>query len=113
LRTRLPPVAGCYLARHSTPPPLVGNQPDVYRACLSPGVRLVWGSPGTRKAQVLAWAIHDLVDNSKRSCWCRRPTWPSVNALDAVAKAMWLQPRCGVRSLVGFDDGDLPRVAQT
>jgi superfamily II DNA or RNA helicase len=39
---------------------LLEAQAEAFRACLSPGVRLVWGPPGTGKTQVLARAIEEL-----------------------------------------------------
>ncbi|MGH3686297.1 MAG: hypothetical protein ACRDSM_14845 [Pseudonocardiaceae bacterium] len=59
-------------AKHGIPesPGLVGAQMEAYRACLSPGVRLVWGPPGAGKTRVLARAIEDLVTQGSAFCWC-------------------------------------------
>jgi hypothetical protein len=45
---------------------LLDAQAEAFRACLSPGVRMVWGPPGTGKTQVLARAIEELVRAGKR-----------------------------------------------
>ncbi|MFG1952092.1 AAA domain-containing protein [Micromonospora sp. NPDC048830] len=57
-----------------TPPPrtvqsLAGFSPaqcEAYTSCLTPGVRLVWGPPGTGKTRVLSEAISSLVAAGKR-----------------------------------------------
>jgi hypothetical protein len=48
------------------PPGMVGTQADAYRACHTPGVRLVWGAAGTGKTHVLAHAVQDLVAAGRR-----------------------------------------------
>ncbi|OZM77313.1 AAA domain-containing protein [Pseudonocardia sp. MH-G8] len=45
---------------------LSGEQGEALRACLSPGVRLVWGPPGTGTTEVLARAVEELVGAGKR-----------------------------------------------
>lgn len=41
-------------------------QNEAYRSCLTPGVRLVWGPPGTGKTRVLTEAIATLTARNKR-----------------------------------------------
>lgn len=45
---------------------LVEGQVEAFRACLSPGLRLVWAPPGTGRSPVLARAIEALVQEGKR-----------------------------------------------
>jgi hypothetical protein len=45
---------------------LHGDQARAHRACTTPGVRVIWGPPGTGKTTVLAHAIDDLVTRGKR-----------------------------------------------
>ncbi|GLY70269.1 AAA domain-containing protein [Amycolatopsis taiwanensis] len=81
------------------PPGLVGAQADAYRACLSEGVRLVWGPPGAGKTRVLARAIEDLVNGSKRVLLVSTANVAVDNALHAVVKAM--RPKRGAAIRVG------------
>jgi AAA domain len=46
-------------------PDLNDGQRDALRACLAPGVHLVWGPPGTGKTQVISRALRDLMGAGK------------------------------------------------
>jgi hypothetical protein len=46
--------------------PFVGPQADALRACTRPGIRLIWGPPGTGKTTVLSHAIDHHVTRGKR-----------------------------------------------
>lgn len=81
------------------PPGLLGAQIEAYRACLSPGVRLVWGPPGTGKTRVLARAIEDLVKAGKRVLLVSTANVAVDNALHAVVTAM--RPGQGTAIRVG------------
>jgi hypothetical protein len=48
------------------PPGLVETQADAYRACRTPGLRLVWGAPGTGRTHVIATVLPDLVAAGQR-----------------------------------------------
>lgn len=45
---------------------LKGAQAQTYSACTTPGIRVVWGPPGTGKTTVLKRALDDLVTRNKR-----------------------------------------------
>jgi AAA domain len=77
-------------AKHGIPesPGLIGPQIEAYRACLNPGVRLVWGPPGAGKTRVLARVIEDLVNAGKRVLLVSTANVAVDNALLAVVKAM-------------------------
>jgi thymidine kinase len=81
------------------PPGLIDAQVDAYRACLSAGVRLVWGPPGAGKTMVLARAIEDLINKGKRVLLVSTANIAVDNALHAVVKAM--QPPHGTAVRVG------------
>lgn len=87
------------MRRIPEPPGLVGAQVDAYRACLSPGVRLVWGPPGAGKTKVLARAIEDLIEAGKRVLLVSTANVAVDNALHAVVKAM--RPVRGIAVRVG------------
>ncbi|WP_018348104.1 AAA domain-containing protein [Longispora albida] len=57
------------LAGYSTAPKQLAGfsaaQREVYAACFSPGVRLVWGPPGTGKTRILTEAISDLAGEGR------------------------------------------------
>lgn len=80
-------------------PGLAGAQADAYRACLSAGVRLVWGPPGAGKTRVLARAIEDLINGGKRVLLVSTANVAVDNALHAVVKAM--RPKRGAAIRVG------------
>lgn len=79
------------------PPGLLFAQPDAYLACMNPGVRLVWGPPGTGKTQVLARAIEDLMRAGKRVLLVSTANVAVDNALLAVVKAVQLRPGQAIR----------------
>lgn len=81
------------------PPGLVGAQADAYRGCRSPGVRLVWGPPGSGKTKVLARAIEDLINAGQRVLLVSTANVAVDNALHAVVRAM--RPRRGTVVRVG------------
>ena len=74
-----------------TPPkePAVLNpgQRLAYLACLGPGLRLVWGPPGTGKTMVLGRAITDLLRAGKRVLLASATNVAVDNALLQVARA--------------------------
>jgi hypothetical protein len=79
------------------PPGLLFTQPDAYLACVNPGVRLVWGPPGTGKTQILARAIEDLMRAGKRVLLVSTANVAVDNALLAVVKAAPLRPGQAIR----------------
>lgn len=92
-------LAGPPTAQVGAPPGLLPAQVEAYRACLSPGVRLVWGPPGTGKTQVLARAIEDLAKSGQRVLLVSTANVAVDNALLAVVRA--LQPERGQVIRVG------------
>jgi AAA domain len=78
---------------------LVGAEVEAFRACLSPGVRLVWTPPGTGEAYVLARAIEALVAEGKRVLLVSRSSDAVDEALDAALRRM--SPQLGVAVRVG------------
>jgi len=73
------------------------EQVEAFRACLGPGLRLVWAPPGTGKTEVLARAIDALVDDGKRVLLVSTVD----EALDAVAEQMSSEPGVAVRIGLG------------
>ena len=59
-------------------PGLNDGQRGALRACLAPGVQLVWGPPGTGKTQVISRALRDLMAREKSVLWSRALTSPST-----------------------------------
>lgn len=90
-------LAGSPAGSSAIPPGLLFTQPDAYLACVNPGVRLVWGPPGTGKTQVLARAIEDLVRAGKRVLLVSTANVAVDNALLAVVTAMELRPGQAIR----------------
>ncbi|MFI0978908.1 AAA domain-containing protein [Streptomyces sp. NPDC021093] len=78
---------------------LRGAQAQTYLACTTPGVRLVWGPPGTGKTTVLKRALDDLVTRGKRVLLVSGTNIAVDNALEGAVRA-----RSGLRA------GDLIRV---
>jgi hypothetical protein len=76
---------------------LLDAQAEAFRACLSPGVRLVWGPPGTGKTQVLARAIEELVRDGKRVLLVSTANVAVDNALHAVLPRLPRRPGVAVR----------------
>ena len=70
---RLPDIAGFTAA-----------QREAYASCFAPGVRLVWGSPGTGKTRVLSEAIGDLVAAGARVLLVSSTNIAVDNALSGV-----------------------------
>jgi superfamily I DNA/RNA helicase len=90
-------------ARH-TVAGLLPAQLEAYRACLSPGVRLVWGPPGTGKTRVLASAIEELVCAGKRVLIVSTANVAVDNALRAVVSSLPPRPGVAVRVGTAFDE---------
>ena len=88
-------------------PGLIVGQSEALRACLSPGVRLVWGPPGTGKTRVLARAIDELVRRGKRVLLVSTANVAVVNALAEVVRTS--THRTGTAIRVG--PAQLPEIA--
>lgn len=69
------------------------EQVEAFRACLSPGLRLVWAPPGTGRTRVLARAIEALVHDGKRVLLVSTVD----ELLDAVTEQMSLEQGAAVR----------------
>ncbi|MFJ9776078.1 AAA domain-containing protein [Kitasatospora sp. NPDC101157] len=65
---------------------LKGGQAQAYLACTSPGLRLVWGPPGTGKTTVLTRALSDLALRGKRVLLVSGTNVAVDNALEGVLK---------------------------
>ncbi|MFD4891778.1 AAA domain-containing protein, partial [Kitasatospora sp. NPDC058397] len=65
---------------------LQGGQAQAYLACTSPGLRLVWGPPGTGKTTVLTRALSDLALRGKRVLLVSGTNVAVDNALEGVLK---------------------------
>lgn len=81
----------------STVPGLLPEQTRALRACLSPGVRLVWGPPGTGKTRVLASAIEELVRQSRRVLLVSTANIAVDNALHEVVRRLSAKPGTAIR----------------
>jgi hypothetical protein len=99
---------------------LLPAQQAAFRACLSPGVRLVWGPPGTGKTQVLALAIERLMSARKRVLLVSTANVAVDNALAAVVRRVSPRPgevlRVGpaqLADIAGNPDVQLERLAAT
>jgi len=68
------------------PAGLSDSQRAAYLACTTPGVRVVWGPPGTGKTTVLARAIDDLVSRRQRVLLVSSTNIAVDNALAAAAR---------------------------
>ncbi|GAA3577558.1 hypothetical protein GCM10022222_72810 [Amycolatopsis ultiminotia] len=86
------------LAQVDRPPGFLDTQWEAYRACFTPGVRMVWGPPGTGKTRVLARAIQDLVAAGKRILLVSTANIAVDNALLAVVRALRPGPGLVVRA---------------
>ncbi|HCT75884.1 MAG TPA: phospholipase [Micromonosporaceae bacterium] len=62
------------------------EQREAYASCFAPGVRLVWGPPGTGKTRVLTEAISDLVASRKRVLLVSSTNIAVDNALAGVVR---------------------------
>lgn len=93
---RLDPVPA---AVRGEPPGFLDGQLAAYRCCRRPGLRVVWGPPGTGKTKVLARAIEDLVKDDKRVLLLSTANVAVDNALAAVVRTM--RPRAGQMVRVG------------
>jgi AAA domain len=93
------------------PPPADGplnpEQRQAYAACRTPGLRLVWGPPGTGKTMVLRRAIDDLLRAGKRVLLVSSTNVAVDNALAGVIDD--LKPRAG--NLVRVGTPQLPGIA--
>ncbi|MFF0220864.1 AAA domain-containing protein [Streptomyces sp. NPDC004629] len=65
---------------------LKGGQAQAYLACTSPGLRLIWGPPGTGKTTVLTRALSDLALRGKRVLLASGTNVAVDNALEGVLK---------------------------
>jgi AAA domain/PLD-like domain len=83
----------------STDGPLNPEQQQAYAACRTPGLRLVWGPPGTGKTMVLRRAIADLVTAGKRVLLVSSTNIAVDNALAGVVDE--LKPPAGLLVRVG------------
>ncbi len=75
--------------------PLAGfssAQCEAYTSCLSPGVRLVWGPPGTGKTRVLTEAISKLAADGKRVLLVSSTNVAVDNAVAGVLRTRPRQP---------------------
>ncbi|GAA4384130.1 hypothetical protein GCM10023088_52110 [Actinomadura verrucosospora] len=52
-------------SRRDVPVGLNPGQREAFRACMSPGLQLIWGPPGTGKTHVIAQAVEQLVREGK------------------------------------------------
>lgn len=93
---RLSPV---HAAGAPVPPGLVGPAADAFRACLSPGVRVVSGPAGAAQAQVLAGAVAALIDVGRKVLLVAPVNRAVDDALLAVVRAA--RPARGVAVRVG------------
>ena len=88
------PLARALAEKRLSAPPTTGPeavglfdaQLAAFRACLTPGVHLVWGPPGTGKTQVLARAIEQLMRSHKRVLLVSTANVAVDNALAAVVR---------------------------
>lgn len=71
----------------SAPEDLNDEQRAAYAACMAPGLRMVWGPPGTGKTRVLVSAISDLVLAGNRVLLVSSTNIAVDNALVGVAAA--------------------------
>ncbi|MEV0635710.1 AAA domain-containing protein [Streptomyces sp. NPDC050619] len=78
---------------------LQGAQAQAYLACTTPGVRMVWGPPGTGKTTVLKRALDDLVTRGKRVLLVSGTNIAVDNALEGA-----------VRTRAGLKPGEMVRV---
>jgi hypothetical protein len=88
-------------------PGLNDGQRGALRACLAPGVHLVWGPPGTGKTQVISRALRDLMDADKSVLLVSGTNIAVDNALERAARD--INPARGVMIRVG--DPHLPEIA--
>ncbi len=91
----------------STDGPLNPEQRQAYAACWTPGLRLVWGPPGTGKTMVLRRAIADLLRAGKRVLLVSSTNVAVDNALAGVIEE--LKPPAGLLVRVGTPQ--LPEIA--
>jgi KaiC/GvpD/RAD55 family RecA-like ATPase len=83
------------------------GQRRALRACLAPGVHLVWGPPGTGKTQVISSALQELMDRGKSVLLVSGTNIAVDNALERAARD--INPASGVMVRVG--DPHLPEIA--
>jgi AAA domain len=81
----------------ATQPGLLPEQLQAFRACLSPGVRLVWDPPGTGKTRVLASAIQELVRRGQRVLLVSTANIAVDNALHEVIPRLAPKPGTAIR----------------
>lgn len=88
-------VAGRLSPQPPTIQPVSGFSPaqnEAYASCLSPGVRLVWGPPGTGKTRVISEAINALAQAGKRVLLVSSTNIAVDNALVGVLRHRGLVP---------------------
>ncbi|GHH02895.1 AAA domain-containing protein [Streptomyces lanatus] len=78
---------------------LQGAQAQAYLACTTPGIRLVWGPPGTGKTTVLKRALDDLMTRGKRVLLVSGTNIAVDNALEGA-----------IRTRIGLKPGEMVRV---
>ncbi|MCO1655769.1 AAA domain-containing protein [Pseudonocardia humida] len=99
----------------AAPPGLSDAQVEAYRACRSPGLRVVWSPPGTGRTRVLARAAEDLLRAGKRVLLVSTAAVMADSVLLEVVRSM--RPgrgqvvRAGVPVLPGLDDLRLDALA--
>jgi hypothetical protein len=109
-------------AHLSEPPPagLTPGQERAFNACLTPGVRLIWGPPGTGKTLVLARAIDRLVERGLRVLLVSGTNVAVDNALMGVMRLRQRPPgtlvRVGppqIREVADDESVSLPRLKES
>jgi hypothetical protein len=77
---------------------LTADQARAYQSCLAPGVRLIWGPPGSGKSRVLAKALATLIDQGKRALLVSTANVAVDNALIKLVSEKRYDDGCVVRA---------------